>query len=424
VRILHMADVHLGYQQYNSRERFNDFGRAFLHAVGQAKERRVGAVLLAGDLFEKRIVDPLAMRQAVEGLQELQAAHIPVIAVEGNHERAHYRDQYSWLEFLDAIGLITLLNPTLHDGQMRLDPYTPESGGAYVDLPGGIRVYGLKYYGASTDRVLGLLAESLAAQDGPRPAYSILLMHAGLEGILPRCSGVASRKAVEALRPWIQYLALGHIHKPFELDGWIYNPGSLETWAMDEAEWTDRGFYLVEVAAHSPMAHRARLITTPRRRFTRLRVSVTGCPSPQAVYDAVRAKAAAAAEAGHGAKGDDAPVVELTLEGSLAFDRLDLDLGYVETMVKEALQPLLARVRNLASPPDFEVGPSAAGSRAELEHQVLSELIERDERFRRAADQWAEVALGLKRMALEGRPPDAIVDYLRERRSALAAQDG
>jgi len=34
------------------------------------------------------------------------------------------------------------------------------------------------------------------------------------------------------------------------------------------------------------------------------------------------------------------------------------------------------------------------------------------------------VALGLKRMALEGRPPDAIVDYLRERRSALAAQDG
>ena len=423
MRFLHMADVHLGYQQYNCRERFNDFGRAFLYAVDQASERRVDAVLLAGDLFEKRIVDPLAMRQAVEGLQELHRARIPVIAVEGNHERAHYRDQYSWLEFLDAIGLITLLNPTLQGGQLRLDPYSPESGGAYVDLPGGVRVYGLKYYGASTDRVLGLLAESLAAQDGPRPAYSILLMHAGLEGILPRCSGVASRRAVEALRPWVNYLALGHIHKPYEVDDWIYNPGSLETWAIDEAEWTDRGFYIVDLAAHSPVTHQARLIPTPRRRFIRLQVSVTACPNPQAVYDAVRAKVEAAAQARRSSQGAEPAVVELSLEGSLAFDRLDLDLAYVEAIVKEGFQPLLVRVQNAASPPEFEVGRCPATSRAELEHEVLRELIERDERFRRAADQWAEVALGLKRMALEGSPPDAIVEYLRERRSALAAQD-
>jgi len=423
VRFLHMADIHLGYQQYNCRARFDDFGHAFLHAVDQACERGADAVLLAGDLFEKRTVDPLAMRQAVEGLEKLRAAQIPVIAVEGNHERAHYRDQYSWLEFLDAIGLITLLNPSLEDGRLRLDPYSPERGGAYVDLQGGVRVYGLKYYGASTDRVLELLAQSLAEQEGPPPAYSILLMHAGVEGILPRCSGVASRRAIELLRPWINYLALGHIHKPYELDGWVYNPGSLETWAMDEAEWTDRGFYIVDLAARSPMAHRAQLIPTPRRRFIRLRVSVTACPHPQAVYDAVRAKVQAAAEARHSPQGKEPAVVELTLEGSLSFDRLELDLGQVETIVKESLQPLLARVQNMATPPEFEVRLRQCATRAELEHQVLCELIERDERFRGAAGQWAEVALELKRMALDGSPPDAVVDYLRERRGALAAQE-
>lgn len=423
MRFLHMADIHLGYQQYNCRQRFDDFGRAFLRAADEARERQADAVLLAGDLFEKRTVDPLAMRQAVEGLQRLRAAQIPVIAVEGNHERAHYRDQYSWLEFLDAIGLITLLNPSLEDGRLRLEPYTPEGGGAYVDLPGGVRVFGLKYYGASTDRVLELFTQSLDEQPGPRPAYSILVMHAGLEGILPRCSGVASRRAVESLRPWINYLALGHIHKPFELDGWVYNPGSLETWAMDEAEWADRGFYEVEVEAHSPLGHRAQLIPTRRRPFIRLRVSVTACPSPQAVYDAVRAKVEAAAEVRASTQGEEPAVIELALEGSLAFDRMDLDLGYVESLVRDGLAPLLVRVQNSASPPQFEVRQHPAATRAELEHEVLSELIGRDERFRHAAPRWAEVALELKRMALDGRSPDAIIDYLRGQRGALAAQD-
>ncbi len=422
MRFLHMADIHLGYQQYNSRERFDDFARAFLHVVDEAIAKQVDSILLAGDFFEKRTVDPLAMRQAVEGLRRLQAAGIRVIAVEGNHERAHYRDQYSWLEFLDAIGLITLLDPAVRDGQLCLAPYASEGGGAYVDLPGGIRIYGLKYYGASTERVLGLFAQGLAEMEGPRPAYSVLLMHAGLEGILPRCSGAVSRQAMEPLRPWISYVALGHIHKPYEVDGWIYNPGSLETWAMDESEWTDRGYYLVELAAHSAMAHQARLIPTPRRRFVRLRVSATECPTPEAVYDAVRAKTELAAAA-RGIKEGERPVVELTLEGSLSFDRFDLDLGHVEAIVKETFAPLVARVQNAATPPEFDVSVRQGASRAELEHQVLCELVERDERFRPEAARWAEVAVELKGMALDGRSPDDVLGYLQRKRGELAAQD-
>ena len=36
MRFMHIADIHLGYQQYNSRERFDDFSRVFLHLVEQA----------------------------------------------------------------------------------------------------------------------------------------------------------------------------------------------------------------------------------------------------------------------------------------------------------------------------------------------------------------------------------------------------
>ena len=46
---LHLSDIHLGYQQYGHRERFNDFGRAFLSAVRYAVENQVGFVLISGD---------------------------------------------------------------------------------------------------------------------------------------------------------------------------------------------------------------------------------------------------------------------------------------------------------------------------------------------------------------------------------------
>ena len=48
MQFMHVADVHLGYQQYGSKERFNDFSRVFLHIVDQAVERQVDFVLLDG----------------------------------------------------------------------------------------------------------------------------------------------------------------------------------------------------------------------------------------------------------------------------------------------------------------------------------------------------------------------------------------
>ena len=105
ITFMHIADIHLGYQQYGLQERFDDFSRTFLNLVEQAIARQVNFVLLAGDLFEKRTVDPLAMRVAIEGLTQLQQAGIPVLAVEGNHERAYYQEQYSWMDFLDALGV-------------------------------------------------------------------------------------------------------------------------------------------------------------------------------------------------------------------------------------------------------------------------------------------------------------------------------
>jgi hypothetical protein len=66
MQFLHIADIHLGYQQYGLEARFDDFSKVFLHLVDEAIAQQVDFVLLAGDLFHKRSVDPLAMTLGTE----------------------------------------------------------------------------------------------------------------------------------------------------------------------------------------------------------------------------------------------------------------------------------------------------------------------------------------------------------------------
>lgn len=58
MEFLHAADVHLGYQQYGSKERLNDFSKAFLRIITELVIHRVGSVLL----FHERTVNLSAMR--------------------------------------------------------------------------------------------------------------------------------------------------------------------------------------------------------------------------------------------------------------------------------------------------------------------------------------------------------------------------
>ena len=63
---IHIADTHLGHEQYGVRERFNDFSRAFWDITDEAVKRQVDFVVIAGDLFNKRAIDALTLIHAIE----------------------------------------------------------------------------------------------------------------------------------------------------------------------------------------------------------------------------------------------------------------------------------------------------------------------------------------------------------------------
>ena len=430
---LHVADCHLGKWQYNQRERFNDFGRAFHYIVDAAIEAKVDFVVLAGDLFEKRSIDALTLNQAMRALDKLHNKGIPCLAIEGNHERPYFSEQVGWMGFLAVRDLLILLTPTFEEGKAQLAPYKNRRG-SYVDPIPGVRVHGLRYFGAGTATAIEAYANALTELPAENIDYTILMAHAGVEGVIAGQSGGLSHRQWGVLQPHVDYLALGHVHKPFSFDNWIYNPGSPETCSVMEAEWQDRGYYLVQVDTAAPRAdvhtndepqlkHTAILHANPRRVFHRLTLKTDLLTSPTMLYEHCeellqrKASDLGVKRLGAGQR----PVVELQLTGVLPFERSALDLERLEKLIHTSFEPLVALVKNFTRSNDMALDGAENLNRAELERHVLTELLEKDSRFREHSDEWATVAVTIKELALTGANSATILAEIDAHLSQVAA---
>ena len=435
---LHVADTHLGYEQYGVRERFNDFSTAFWDIVDDAIERSVDFVVIAGDLFNKRAIDAMTLIHAIEGLKKLKDRNIPVIAIEGNHDRSYYRDGISWLQFLCYQGYIVLLAPVMRDGAPVLARWQSDTmRGSHVDLIGGrLRVYGLPWQGAATARSLEGMAqattEARTEENAEGVEYRLLMMHTGVEGIVPRIQGLPSMANFQSLHECVDYLALGHVHKPYEFDGWMYNPGSTETCSAEESQWDSRGYYYVEIDTEEPeriidlsrkeRIHHAEHVRSNRRPFVRYDLRVDGLNEPDRIY--ARLEEYCQREGYTYANGARQPVVQIHLVGTLNFDAGSLDTSRMEEMVRNAFKPLYVRIDNNTNdqdyvPDDDELDGRDRSAWHELERRIFEELVARDNRYLPHKEQWSTVLGDLKRMALDEDDPEKIALFLRERRETL-----
>ena len=164
IRFVHFADVHLGFRQYGLAERAQDFARAFGSVVAYCRRVRPDFVILAGDLFDSKSIDPRTYADADAGLALLAQDGIPVVAVEGNHERWFRRGERSWLWQLSRSSRLRLLQQIdpEHEG-LTWRPWTAERGhGAYTDI-GPVRIFGVEYLGARLSAHLPQVIEAAQA---------------------------------------------------------------------------------------------------------------------------------------------------------------------------------------------------------------------------------------------------------------------
>ena len=417
MKFLHVADIHLGCRRYNLDERTKDFAKAWLDVIYRhALPNRVDFVLISGDFFNARRVDPEAMNHAIAGLEILRAANIPVVAIEGNHDQ-HESDsvsRFSWMRSLSEWGYLKLLEPDTAEG-FQLAPWDEEERrGSYVDIAGA-RIFGTHWFGTSTNAAIPLLTDALRKSRG-EGLFNILMLHTDVEGQLNRPNIPAlSLARMKELQGLVEYVALGHTHKRFEIDGWAFNPGSLEAVSIDEYR-EERGAYLVEVTTdHKITATHLRDYT--QRPFQRLNYDVSGVESAEAVHAGVIEVVGREARA-HDAETDDAPapIIEINLRGHLGFKNSLLDIPRLRAEAKALTGALHVMVTNRSVPVEYAVAADldTEASRQVRERRILEDLIARDARYRDRAHQLAGLVLEAKRLALADESPERILELVEQ----------
>jgi exonuclease SbcD len=238
VTLLCVGDLHLGRRPTRLPAelglRPEDLGpeAAWRRAVDEALERRVDAVLLAGDVIE-RIEDRFRAFAALEdGVRRLSAAGVRVLAVAGNHD----------VEALPRLVQRSAGLELLGAGAERWQRVRIEGQGSRLDLWGWSFRQRLE--------TLSPLASFPAdrARDGQTPTLGLL--HTELDEPGSRYAPVR-REALAALGldGWL----LGHVHRPAELSsrapiGYL---GSLSP--LDPGEPGQRGPWLVESPGRGPL---------------------------------------------------------------------------------------------------------------------------------------------------------------------------
>ncbi|MGQ3328582.1 DNA double-strand break repair protein Mre11 [Halorubrum sp. FL23] len=215
-RVIHTGDTHVGYAQYHSPVRRQDFLDAFAAVIDDAIDGEVDAVVHAGDLFHDRRPELADLMGTISVLRRLDDAGIPFLAVVGNHEATRGGQ---WLDLFERLGLATRLDdePT---------------------VVGDTAFYGLDHVPVSRRDDLDY---AFADHDAE---YAALVAHGLFEPF-----GYADWDTEEVLAESdvaFDAMLLGDNHTPdvAEVNGtWVTYPGSTERASASERE--GRGYNLV-----------------------------------------------------------------------------------------------------------------------------------------------------------------------------------
>ncbi|MBN1626603.1 MAG: exonuclease SbcCD subunit D [Deltaproteobacteria bacterium] len=399
IRFIHTADIHLGKTYRNSpgeAERFEDFFLCLSGIVKDALNEKADFVLICGDLFHEGQILPRTFARTIETLQPLKEAGIPCIAIEGNHDWIHRRNNISWMAALSEMGYIRLLRPgRTEDGGYFFDPFDEETGmGGHIRID-DLNIYGLGYIGAQAGSNIERVCNAVNTEN------NLLLFHVGIWKYSPVDIGNMKLEEAYPLADKFAYVALGHGHKPYVIetpDGrpFAYNPGAPERVNFGE-EKHDKGYYFVTVkdGVFSPEFRS----TNPRPMLVEV-IDLDGAKDAEEALlrfkEQVKEKVA-------GISDERAPLLELRLNGKVAFHPFELGRERLTVALEEFSSPLHLEIKNRLS----LVAQTAGGevvkkSLAEIETDVLHELIGVHSEYQGREDELAGLCISIRDLVLKG----------------------
>ena len=197
------------------------------------------------------------------------------------------------------------------------------------------------------------------------------------------------------------YVALGHGHKPYVIetpDGkpFAYNPGAPERVNFGEEKY-DKGYYFVTVEnkKFSPEF----MPTNPRPMLVEA-IDLNGSSSAD---DAIAAFRKQVEEKLTNISDDRSPLIELKLKGRIGFHPFELGRERLRLVLEELVKPLHLEIINRLSLTVQAGGEEIVKkSLAEIENDVLLELIGAHSKYENRKEELTRVCLSIRDIVLKG----------------------
>ena len=267
MKLLHFADAHIDMANYGKHDpetglplRVLDFLKALDTIVNAAIDEKVDMVIFAGDAYKDRSRAPTFQREWGKRIIRLSRAKIPTLLLVGNHDlspatgRAHAIQEFDTLEvpFVRVLQKPQFYKPEDLWGvpvQVIAMPWVSRSGLMASIEESGADTHEL--FSKIESRISELVEEWINEADKSLPI--IFTAHASVEGamfgaermVMLGSDLVLPTSLVKDQR--LDYVALGHIHKPQNLnEGYhppVIYPGSIER--VDFGEAMDDKFFII-----------------------------------------------------------------------------------------------------------------------------------------------------------------------------------
>ena len=265
MKILHFADAHIDMANYGRHDpesglpfRVLDFLKSLDSIVDAAISRKVDLVIFAGDAYKDRSPAPTFQREWGRRIIRLSQAKIPTLLLIGNHDispaagRAHAIQEFDTLKipFVRVSQKPEFLAPRdLWDLPLQVIaiPWISRSG--LMAATG--ETNSSEAFNRIEENISELIDSWLGESDPSLPV--ILTAHASIEGatyggerlVMLGTDLVLSGSLVK--NPRFSYVAMGHIHKPQDLNEGgqppVVYPGSIER--VDFGEVKDDKYYVI-----------------------------------------------------------------------------------------------------------------------------------------------------------------------------------
>lgn len=236
ISFLHCADLHLGCEPNHLPIRYEDFFISFRQLITDAINNNCQYILISGDLFHLKVINSKTLLKVIEVLNIAKENNIKIIAIEGNHDKAFYVDEKSWLHFLHKQNYLHLLTHTIKDGELIIDEKS-----IYED--DNIRIIGIGYLGSTTSIYLKDIEKKIKKSN----KFTVLMLHAAINRLCGEEMGDVNIEILNPLKEVVDYIALGHIHTRYEYNDLCYNPGSIENIRIKDGKKKDKkGYYIVK----------------------------------------------------------------------------------------------------------------------------------------------------------------------------------